>query len=52
MTFEDMANMKRFWSNNRNFTRTGRGNNRETQALNDRTVYQKTVSYDDWFDSL
>ena len=52
MSFNSIKNLKRFWSNNKNFTSTSHGNNRDTQPLNGRTVYQKTVSYNDWFNSL
>jgi len=52
MQFDDKANFQRFWSGNKNFTKNGRGNNRNVQALNGRTVFQKTTTYQQWFATL
>jgi hypothetical protein len=50
--FAAKSNFQRFWSGNRNFTKNGRGNNRNIQPLNGRTVFQKTTTYEQWFATL
>lgn len=52
MQFADKDNFDRFWSGNTKFTKNGRGNNRNVQALNGRTVFQKTTPYKQWFKAL
>ena len=46
ISFDDMANFKRFWKNNKAFA-TYSGNNRLVQPLNGRPVYYKEVTIEE-----